>query len=256
MTEKKGGGRIQSVQTACNIIEFLKENNGAGITEMAREFDLTKGTIHHHLSTLKQNEFVIQEDGTYYLSLRYLEFGEFAKRRLDFFDPVRSEANRLAEETGELVHCATEEFGRTVIVYKVGGENSVQTASYVGKRDYMHTVALGKVMLANMSRDRTREIIDRHGLPQQSEHSITDEHTLFEELETVKDRGYALNLEESHEGLCAIAAPIKNHETENVLGAISLTGPASRFKGELLDEELPRKILDVANELDVHITYA
>ncbi len=102
------------------------------------------------MATLEANEYVVNDGGTYRLSLRYLDLGEAAKGQLRVPDVVREELEELAAESGELVQFATHEHGRAVYLSKARGENAVQTGSSIGSCEYLHCLSLGKAMLARM----------------------------------------------------------------------------------------------------------
>lgn len=245
---------VDAVQTSLDIIGYLKNVESAGITDIAEFVDRSKGTVHSHMTTLVQNEFVVNEDGEYRLSLQYLDLAEAVTDQLQIYDAVVKELDDLAEECNELVQFATEEYGRAVYVYKIGGEDAVQTASSIGNREYMHSIALGKSMLAHMTGCRVEEIVDRHGLPEFTDATITSRKALFEELETIRDRGFAFDRQERIEGLRCIAAPITMND--EMMGAISISGPASRFRGEKYEEVLPNLVTRSANVIEINAQFS
>jgi DNA-binding IclR family transcriptional regulator len=244
---------VQSVQTAVDIVEYLREVGEAGVTELATALDCSKGTVHSHLATLLENEYVVRRGDRYGLSLKLLDLGEFVKSRIDIYDVVTDELDDLAAETGEVAQFATEEHGRAVYLDKARGEQAVNTASTVGKREYIHCISLGKAMLAHLPEERVEGIVDRHGLPAQTPNTITDRETLFAELETIRERGYAVDDEEKIEGVRCVAAPLTD---DGVVGAISISGPSSRMDGERFREELPRKLLRWANVIEINAKFA
>ena len=246
---------VQSVQTALDIVDFLATNNGARVTELADALDRSKGTIHSHLATLHENEYVIKDGDEYRLSLRYLHLGETVKDRLGIFETVKDELDDLAAETGELAQFATIEHGRAVYLYKTGGPKAVQTASTVGKREYLHCISLGKAMLAHLPRERVDEIVDQHGLPGYTDQTITTREELYEALDRVKERGYAVDNEEKIEGLRCVAAPVKSTGSE-ALGAVSISGPSSRMVGERFEDELPSKVMRSANVIEINTKFS
>ncbi|MFC6725118.1 HTH-type transcriptional regulator XacR, partial [Halobium palmae] len=77
---------------------------------------------------------------------------------------------------------------------------------------------------------------------------------LFEELEGVRERGYAVDDGERLEGLRCIATPIRS-STDEVLGAISVSAPASRVSDEELHGELSELVLSAANVIELNINY-
>lgn len=246
---------IDAVQTTCDIVEFLNESGGAGITEIADHVGRSKGTVHCHLATLRQNELVVRDDDVYQLGLRFLDLAESSRNRLKFTDIVREELEDLAEETGEIVQFAVEEHGLAVYIEKIMGENAVQSASHVGSREYLHCLALGKAILAHLPRMRTEEIIDRHGLPERTENTVTDRDELYSELEEIRERGYAIDEGEKIEGLRCVATPVMG-ATGDVIGAISITGPSSRVEAKRVHEQLSNRVIKAANVIEINIEYS
>lgn len=53
---------VRTTARSFEILEFLKENHGAGITETADALDMSKGVVHNHLSTLEASEYVVKEN--------------------------------------------------------------------------------------------------------------------------------------------------------------------------------------------------
>jgi len=226
---------------------------GASVSELAERLDRSKATVHSHLATLADNELVVKQDGTNEISLRFVDIGEYAKSRIDIYDVAKAEVDRLAEETGEVAQFMIEEHGRGVYLHKARGENAIQTASYTGNRKDLHCTALGKAILSQLSTNRVNEIVDRHGLPQRTEKTISTREELFDELETIRERGVAFDDEEILHGLRCIAASIR-HPTGDINGAISISGPTSRFKGDRFHEELPEIVQGAANVIEVNAT--
>jgi len=69
-------------------------------------------------------------------------------------------------------------------------------------------VGVGKAILAQLSRDRVMEIVERHGLLKRTEQTITDPDELCAELEEIRDAGVAFDDEEYGNGLRCVAAPV------------------------------------------------
>lgn len=237
------------------ILETLSEHDGMGVTELAKEFDLPKSTIHNHLNTLKQNEFVVVENGEYKTSLRFLKHGARARARHRLYEKGKPEVDQLAQKTGELANIAVEEYGRGVYLYLTQGDQAVELDTYPGLRFHLHCTALGKVILANLPEERTAEILDQHGLPERTDNTITDREQLRKELTTIRDRGYAVDRGERLSRLNCLAAPIER-EDGRIIGGISVSGPTSRMKGERFEEEIPEIVLDAANVIELNIKYS
>lgn len=242
---------VDAVDTSCRILESLRQSNGAGVTELANELDISKAGIHSHLATLEKNELVTNNNGIYQISLRFLDFGEHAKQNIDYYSVVRNEVEELAERTGEVAHFMVEEHGLGVYICKARGSSGVQTASYVGDRKHLHCVGVGKAILAGLSDDRIDEIVEQRGLPKKTENTITDRGELFDEVAEIRERGVAFDDEEILEGLRCVAVPVSSQD-QGLLGAISVAGPTSRMKGERFREKLPEIVKDTANVIQIN----
>ncbi|MDX1745706.1 MAG: IclR family transcriptional regulator C-terminal domain-containing protein, partial [Halobacteriales archaeon] len=99
--------------------------------------------------------------------------------------------------------------------------------------------------------DRIESILAKHGLIARTEATITDRETLFEELRTVRERGYALNDEEKLRGLRAVGAPILGQDGRP-LGAISVSDTTRNMYDERFREEIPDRLMGTANIIEVN----
>lgn len=254
--QRERGNEVGAVRKSLQLLELLKELDGARVTELSNRLEWPKSTVHSHLETLERAGYIVKEGDTYVLGFRFLDLGEYVKYRNDVYSMVEPRIETLADETGERVQFVVEEHGDCVYVRIAEGEHAASTGSRLGRRrQILHATAGGKSMLAFMDRSAVEEIIERKGLPELTPNTHTDRESLFEDLETVKERGYAFNYEEHIEGLRAVAAPIRE-PNGTVVGTVSISGPAHRMRGEYLTEELPELLLGVCNEIELDIVYS
>ncbi|MBX0324185.1 IclR family transcriptional regulator [Halomicroarcula sp. F13] len=246
---------VKSVGTTFEILNGLKELGGARVTELARYLDLPKSTVHNYLSTLEQEEYIVKDDNEYRVGLRFLELGAYSRHERKLFQIAKPEVDRLADETGELANVLVEEHGRGSYLYRAYGEQAVRVKAHVGTRVPLHTTALGKAILAYLPEERVDEIVDRHGLAENTPQSIGTRAELDETLDAIRERGVAFDDEERLNGLRCVAAPVLDN-SDDIIGAISVAGPTNRFRGERFREELPQRVLEVANVIELNFTYS
>ncbi len=252
---KKAKNPVGATSKTLRIIEELRCRNGAGITELADELGMSKGTVHNHLSTLQEQEYVVKEGSTYRLGLRFLELGEYTRQQTTLLEVAKSEIDELAQETGEIANLMIEEHGRGIYIYISQGEQAVNLDTHVGTRQYLHTSAVGKAILSKMDDEKFDQVIDRHGLPAETPNTVTSEETLAEELDQIRDRGVAFDGEERAEGIRCVAAPITDNE-DNLLGSVSVSGPSTRLKEDRLHTEIPEKVQHVATVIGINAFYS
>lgn len=247
--------KLKSIEKAFDVIELLKERDGAGVTELADELGWAKSTTHNYLQTLENNEYIIQEGNTYYLGLRFLGLGRYVSQRKSFYGLAETKVEELAEETGERAQFVVEEHGRAVYVRHTTGDRGVRTDAVVGSRLDLHATAAGKAILSQLPEERRAEILDRLELTQHTRNTLTDRDELLEELDRIRGDGIARNRGEIVEGMNAVAVPVTD-PNERVLGALCVSGPAHRMTDERIEDGLAEHILGSVNELELNIEYA
>jgi DNA-binding IclR family transcriptional regulator len=246
---------VGAVETLLLVIETLEASGGMRVTALADEIDMADSTVHSHLATLEANGYVVKEGDVYQLGGRFLQFGEYVRNRRKAYEMIRPKAKMLAEETGERCQFIVEEHGRGVYLHRKTGNQAVWTDSGLGKRIYLHATAAGKALLAALPDERVEAIIEQWGIPRLTMNTITDPNELQEELAAVRKRGYATNQEENTKGLHAAGVTIHG-DNDEVIGAISISGPSHRMQGDLLEQEIPELLLGTANELSLNIRYS
>lgn len=229
-------GRRGTCEKLLAVVSALDEIEHAGVTEIADHISLPKSTVHYHLDILNDSGFVVKDGEKYRLSLRFLEIGERARRRVPLYEVAGPEVERLADETGELAVVMIEEQGLGVYLCKSKGRNAIDIDAPIGRHAHLHNRALGKAILSQLSKQRVRSIVERRGLPATAQNTITNEKKLLDELKVIRNEGVAYNEQESVEGMRGIGVPIV--DGEEVLGAISIAGPTARMDGEEVKDEM------------------
>lgn len=250
----EAGSNVRAVDRSLRIVRALQESSGATVTEVSRRVDLPKSTVYNHIQTLNENGYLVKEGEEYALGLRFLEHGGHTRSRMNIFQVAKPEIESLADDLGERVNLTTAEHGKGVYLYQESGEDAITLDSYVGKRQYLHSTAFGKAMLAFMPEDRVNAVLDRHGMPTRTDRTIGDRDELFDELTTIREKGYAADDEESLQGLRCVAAPILT-QSDDVLGAVSVSGPVGRLSGNRFTEEIPERILNTTNVIEINLAY-
>lgn len=237
---------VQSVETALAVLEYLQERGEVGVTELADELGMSKGSAHAHLHTLKQQGYVVADDGRYSIGLRFLDFAHGIREREPLYDVVNEQVDALAERSGELALFTVPEGCEGVCLYAAGGDQAVRTKVHPGYRSGLHHTAVGKAILAFIPAERRDALLDASSLAAHTEATITDPEALREELATIRERGVAYNRGETIPGLTGVGAPVR-HPDDEVYGALSIIGPSSRMTDDRLAEltDLIQQSVDV-----------
>lgn len=241
---------IRSVERAFRIVEALEQNEGVTMSELAAKLDIPQSTAHIYLKTLQKTGYLVRDDNEYNLGLRFLKHGGYVRHRLQVYQAAKSEIDALAHRTGEVVDFGIEENGKRVLVYKSEGPDVVTQKPVTGDYAHMHMTALGKAMLSILDEERVNEIVDEHGLPKATQHTIDDRADLHAELDRTRERGYSLENQERREGIRAVGVPIDLDD--EMTSALSISGPMSTLTESRIDE-LQEQIHDSVNVIEIKI---
>jgi len=252
---EKANHPVKALEKTVAIVDLLERRRGARLGTVAEELSMHKSTVHNHLSTLREHEYVVKDGSEYRLSLQFLTVGGVLRNDVDLYEVAKPKLDDLAAETGELVTLATEERGLAVVLYRAKGTQAVEIDTHVGSEVPLHSSGLGKAILANLPDERVEAILAERGLPAATPNTITDEATLYEDLEATVTRGYAYDDEERWRGLRCVSAPIRSDDGA-VRGAVSLSGPKSRIDNEAAREAYADEVMNVANIVELSVTYS
>lgn len=201
-----------------------------GLKAMASESGLNISTTHRILGALASIGLVEHQAGGFYrLGLRWLEYGNLVRERLQVRDVARPYIEALHAAIGEPVNLAIRD-GDEIIYLDRASANAARVRVFyrVGSRAPLHLTSLGKLFLAEESAEKVAGYATRTGLPGNTAHSLTRLATLNKALKTVQLAGIAFDNEEAELGLRCVAAPVRDDQGI-LVAAISVSSPTDRF---------------------------
>ena len=201
--------RVQSVDRAITILEILAREGEAGVTDVAKELDVHKSTAFRLLATMQARGLVEQSDDQrkYRIGLSLVRIAGMSAARSDLVQLARPMCKQLAAETGETINLAVLVDDTALYVDQIAGEATLQPHNWVGQRIPLHATSNGKVLLAHLDPDEVDAMVPK--LEKHGPRTVTRRTTLHRELAAVRERGYALAVDELEQGLTALAAPIR-----------------------------------------------
>lgn len=238
---------VKTTATSITILEALKEFDGATVTELMTHTGLAKSTVHNHLQTLLNAEYVRKENNTYHVGFRLFHLGEYTRKRKEELVPAKKIVHQLATETQMEADFNVESYGRLINLYDFVGHTG-ESGWEVGTYFHMHSTSAGKAILAEFPLERVDEIIEKYGLPKQTDKTITDREELLSELETIREQGYAENDGECFAGYKTIARAVHSPDG-SILGSIAVGGPGYMI-GDQFNRSTHRALEDAVTDLE------
>ncbi len=201
---------IESVDNALKLLLLLGERPEIRLTEATRYLGVAPSTAHRLLAMLNYRGFVRQDPvSKAYLPGPSLTGVAFAiLGRLDIQRSAAPIMRSLSEQLRETVHVGMLDGANVRFVAAVEGPAAVRVASRLGRSMPAHCTSTGKAMLAEVPETELRQLFPDEALERITSHSIASRTELEAELSRVRERGYAINREESEEGVASIAVPI------------------------------------------------
>lgn len=246
---------IKAVRTTFRIVEELRvAERPLGVSELARRLGLPVSTVHSHLTTLVESEFLTTRNGTYDLGYRFLEVGGHRRHRTRLFEYAKPKVDQLAAEFGDEVGLCVPDQGRGAHVYFARGDEAIGTDTFTGIRLPLHATATGKAILAHTPRDRVETVLDRYGLPEVGPNTITSRDALDAELDGIAREGISYDRQERLDGIRGVAAPIPRPDGPSA--AIGLTAPVGRLTGDRFEHDIPERIGNIAETIRIKLRYA
>ncbi|MBA3417906.1 MAG: IclR family transcriptional regulator [Geodermatophilaceae bacterium] len=229
---------VQSVDRAVTVLEILARTGEAGVTEIAAELGVHKSTAFRLIAALENRSLVEQnsERGKYCLGVGILRLAGATTARLDLVQESRAITRQLAAQTGETVNLTVLSDGAALYVDQVAGSSALQSHNWVGQRIPLHATSNGKVLLSGLPDAQISATAGK--LRSFTTATISSVKRLRAAVADVRERGYAVAVDELELGLTAVAAPIRN-ASGDVRASMSVSGPTFRLNEARVAELLP-----------------
>lgn len=252
--------KLNTVGKAIAIIETIqKANRPLSIKDIAESLGINKSSLHHHIKTLTENGY-LQQDGEsrkYDIGLNLVRVGQSYLQRLDVRERGHHFLEQLSRKLSETVHMLVLDKDEVVYVDKVDVNHqpgALKCTSFIGLRRDVYSTASGKVLLSHLERGALDNILNGLTMSPLTEHTITKKNKFREELVMVRERGYALDLQENALGLQCIAVPIFNLHSQCV-AAISVSSPVASISRETLESEIRHHLLETGRKISEAMGY-
>ena len=251
--DKTAQNTIKSLDRAMEVFEYLSEAQGKPLTRLADEMGQSPATVYRILVTLEGRGLVEfdAEAQVWHIGPGAFVIGARFLRRTSLVDRARPIMRRLMETTGETANLGIEKEGAVLFLSQVETHASIRAFFPPGTLSPMHASGIGKALLAHMHRDRLDRLLSTAELTRFTEHSITEQSALRQDLKTIRDIGYSVDNEEKNAGMRCIAAPVFDINREAVAG-ISVSGPTSRVSATEITS-LSRPVIEAARDLTLAI---
>ena len=245
-------------RTTLRTVQILKlvskRPDGITLDEICEELELPKTSAYDIVTTLETLGMVHADWGQkkrYTIGLTAYRIGINYTNNLNIMNVMEPELKKFAHEIGKTVFFGVRSDCEVVYICKFEPENPIITTATVGSRIPMYCTSLGKAILAYSEPEILQQLLKRMDFVKRTERTITDPDRLMEELEQVREQGYALDAREMEEHAECVGAPVFGADG-NLVGAVSVS---TLYRDAVNYEELGQIVSGKAKKLSEMLGY-
>jgi DNA-binding IclR family transcriptional regulator len=225
-------GILLTLEKGLKVLESIARARGQATPKsISEELPIHLATIYQVLRTLQANGYIERHPGSKYRLGPRLGF------LLDRFETIVSPPpqvltvlSELHAELDESVYVSLRHGSHIAIAAQLEGTRAVRVgALQVGFNAHPHARATSKCLLAYTDTDQLDAVLGTEPLAAITPHTIVTREALVEDFAAIRERGYALDLEEYQPGVGCIGVVLVDNSA-HAIGAIGVSVPLDRFR--------------------------
>lgn len=224
MTQRTQGAGVHSVRVALDVLEAVAfSGQELGVTQVAEQLGLTKGSVHRHLLTLVERGYLTQNQTTarYGIGSKASMLARLAPDA-DIVRFAEGPMRDLRDRYGHSVVLSSMSQRGAQVMLTIAGTSAIEIGVRPGSELPFHASAQGKVLLAFASQPMQSRIL-AGPRPRFTPYTMTDAVEIERDLLSILQRGYCVAPQEALLGINAIAAPIFD-ESGTCVACVALVG--------------------------------
>lgn len=248
--------KLSSLDKSLAIIDLLSKNpRGLSLSVISENLHIPGSTIHHILSTFLSHGYISKDPETrkYSLGFKFVSISKSILENVDVRVIAHEHLVRLHERCRESVFLAVLRDGKIAYIDRVNYLSGLSLGTNVGFTTDPHATAGGKILLSGLTREEIERMYGTKPLRRYGKNTITALHDLFNEMEVVKARGYAIDDEEYYEGVRCVGAPIR--AGGKIVAALSITGSVFSMTMDRIRDELIELATETAERISSEMNW-
>jgi DNA-binding IclR family transcriptional regulator len=238
----KQSKKIKTAENIFTIIEKIEELDQPTCSELDAHVELSVSSIYNYLQTLEGTGYVIENDGHYRLSLKFLQKGRTVRNSYPIMHAATQPIDILSKMIDEYISLFVKEKRSIVMIHEANSHHAVHTpAPFLGEPFHPAETPQGKVILAHTSESFRDDIISAMDIDQDGAEQLRTE------LSEIRREGVSVDRGHSHENIWAIAAPVT--VGGEIYGSLLISTVLHRLD-ERRAKELPELLRQTVKEIE------
>lgn len=228
-----GNEPVRSIVKACAILDLLTEaKRPLSLSELTAATGWAKSTVYGLICSMRNCGLVEQdaETGRLSLGVRLFEYGSAVSATRNVIALAKEPMERLVKATGESASLSMLDRGEALVLTHAEADSAFHIVSETGAHLPAFCTAQGKALLSGQSDAAVRRVYEAKAQPY-TPHTVASCDALAAEIQTVREKGYAIENGEFRIGIRGVAAPIRDHSGA-VRYALGLIGMFRRIDSD------------------------
>lgn len=226
----------KSLVKAINMLDCFTKKTEMTINELTEAANMPKTTVFRLASSLEEAGLLVKErksshEVKYRLGLKLLTLGKHVSEQLKYNKVALPHMKKLNEEIDELVHITVLEGDKAVYAETIDSSKPVRLVVKVGKRAPLYAGSAPKLLLSSMKDEDLEAYLDEVELTKITENTLDSMEKLREEIQKIREKGYAVSHSEHFKDTVGFSYPIYNHEGE-IVAALGVSIPVIDYSEE------------------------
>ncbi|TPQ18616.1 IclR family transcriptional regulator [Streptomyces sporangiiformans] len=228
------GGLVPAVTRAVAILDTLAAAEGRplSVSELARALGLPKSSTGNLCASLEAAGMIARNGTGFGLGRKLAELGGRYLATVDQLRDFYELCRRSRYVSRETARVAVLDGLDVLYLARYDGTQPLRLTANIGDRFPANCTATGKAILSALDPAVAEDRLRGRTLPALSGRSLTSVPALLADLELTRQRGYAVDDEETTTGILCLAVPVQGFRTDSAPFAISVTVLKARLDDE------------------------
>jgi IclR family transcriptional regulator, KDG regulon repressor len=245
--------RYKTLSDFTRIITLFEESEGQerGVSDIAKSLQLLTSKVSRMLKTLETDGWVEKSShtGKYRVGVRFLQIGLLYVLNHPLRRIILPHVEQTARDLGLLSGWGIFKNGKVIIVDRIRMKKG-PLIHLLGSDVPLHSSSYGKLFLSYLNEKDRDDILSSLVFDVHTPRTIKNAQLLKPELDRVRQQGYAVDEEETREGIIGFAAPVFD-DSQELIAAITVSGNTLDFSHDRVSEVeyLKEKALFISRQL-------
>ena len=219
-----------------DILELLSNSeSGMTLTELSKALEAPKSSIMPLVHTMRSRNFIYMQSEPlrYFIGVATYTVGISYNNHQTSLQFIKQEMEKISSICDETCQLGIQSRNMILYIAKVESSQPIRLISSVGKQLPLYCTSLGRALLAYKSDDEIRNMFPST-LKSYTPNTVTNIDAFLKELVATRERGYAMEREETNHLINCIAVSLNYHN--NPIAAISVSIPTFRLNEQKIQE--------------------